>query len=301
MPQWQLLSLFNTVAEEGSFSGAAKRLALTQPTVSFHIDNLEKIFGCPLFQRTARGVALTDYGKLLFDHTRKIDNQIKLAHQQIQHMLRGEAGELVIGASTIPAEYILPGLIAGFLRDRPGLRFSLQTGTSDTILTRFAAGDFPLAIVGIPPGDEYPTLDLWPDEMVLVAHPDLRSSLGEHPTLETVLAYPFVTRPASSGSRQAVGRALKEHGLSPDRLRIVLEAGGNEALKAAVINRVGLGYISRWAVQDELQAGRLAVVQIPRFRITRHFYAVHQAAPLLNCCQSFWNFLAGRAITTTGQ
>jgi len=292
MSQWQLLSVFNAVVEEGSFSGAAKRLELTQPTVSFHIDNLEKTFGCPLFHRTARGVTLTVYGEALFAHTHKINMQLEMAYQQIQHMRLGQAGEIHIGASTIPAEYILPGLIAEFLRDRPGLRVSLHTGNSETILTGFTAGEFPIAIVGVPPENAPAALRLWPDEMVLIAHPDIAALLGNHPELDAIFSYPFVSRPASSGSLRTVHGALKEHGISPERMRVVFNVNGNEAIKSAVMNKIGLGYISKWAVQNETHTGSLAIIHTPGFTITRQFYAICQAPPLLSCFQAFWDFLA---------
>ena len=84
MSFWQSLSVFGAVVEEGSFSGAAKKLDLTQPTVSFHIDNLEKNFGCPLFQRTSRGVTLTVYGDTLRNYTSKINVQLEEAHNHIK-------------------------------------------------------------------------------------------------------------------------------------------------------------------------------------------------------------------------
>lgn len=296
MSQWQLLSVFNAVVEEGSFSGAAKRLELTQPTVSFHIDNLEKSFNCPLFHRTARGVTLTVYGEALFAHTHQINMQLETAYQQIQNMRLGQAGEIRIGASTIPAEYILPALTAAFLKDRPGLQVSLQTGNSETILAGFTAGEFPIAIVGVPFEKAPAVLRLWPDEIVLIAHPDIAASLGGHPDFDAIFALPFVSRPIASGSLRTVHGALKEHGISPERMRVVFHVNGNEAIKSAVINKIGLGYISKWAVQNELDMGRLAIIPTPGFSITRQFYAICQAPPLLSCFQAFWDFFAKQAV-----
>jgi len=298
MSHWQLLSVFNAVAEEGSFSGAAKRLELTQPTVSFHIDNLEKTFGCPLFHRTARGVKLTVYGETLFTHTRKINSQLEMAYQQLQSMRLGQAGEIRIGASTIPAEYILPPLIAEFLRDRPGLQISLQTGNSETILSGFTAGEFPIAIIGMPPANDQLSFRLWSDELVLIAHPDIAAALGKDPGMETIFSYPFVSRPASSGSLHTVHAALREQDISPERMRVVFHVNGNEAVKSAVRNQIGLGYISKWAVQEELAAGQLQIIPTPGFAITRQFYAVCQPPPLLICFQAFWDFLTQQPRST---
>lgn len=295
MSQWQLLSVFNTVAEESSFSGAAKRLELTQPTVSFHIDNLEKTFGCPLFQRTARGVKLTVYGEALFAHTSKIKMQLETAYQQLQYMRRGESGEIHIGASTIPAEYILPKLIAEFLRAKTGLQIFLHTGNSETIMNAYATGEFPIAIVGVLPENGSMVLKLWSDEIVLIAHPDTASLLGKSPSLDAVFSHHFVSRPSSSGSLRTVRAALKEQGISPERMHVVLNVNGNEAVKSAVMNKIGLGYISKWAVQNELQSGALTIVQVPGLTITRRFYAVCQPPPLLNCFQVFWDFLEQQA------
>ena len=105
MSHWHSLSVFIGVAEEGSFSGAAKRLELTQPTVSFHIDSLEKKFGCPLFQRTAKGATLTVYGETLYQNTRIISSLLDETEKQLKAMREGAAGKILFGASSIPASW----------------------------------------------------------------------------------------------------------------------------------------------------------------------------------------------------
>ncbi|MDR3592132.1 MAG: LysR family transcriptional regulator [Negativicutes bacterium] len=295
MSYWQSLAVFGAVVEEGSFSGAAKKLELTQPTVSFHIDNLERDFGCQLFQRTARGVTLTVYGEILLHHTSKINAQLSEAHNQIKAMLAGAAGTIALGASTIPAEYIVPQLIASFLRAQPGLRFSLHTGDSQTVLTGFASGDYPIAIVGTHPGNDHPVLELWPDELVLIAHPAICDQVGPAPSLAELLSFPFVARVVSSGSLRTVHAALESRGISPAQMRIVLEVGGNEALKSAVISQVGLAFISKWAIQQELQAGSLRIIDTPGLKIPRRFYAVCRQPLVPSCFQLFWDALAAEA------
>ena len=94
---------------------------------------------------------------------------------------------------------------------------------------------------------------------------------------------------------QAVKAALKDLGFSSIELRVVLEVGGNEALKSAVINKLGLGFISKWAVQEELKVGSLEIIDIPGVKITRQFYAVCRPPLVPTCFQLFWNFLTGCA------
>jgi DNA-binding transcriptional LysR family regulator len=291
MSQWQSLSVFLAVAEEGSFSGAAKKLEITQPTVSFHIDNLEKKLGCPLVERTAKGTTLTVYGEVLFANLGKAEALLKVAENQLNSMVKGAAGRITLGASTVPAEYILPGLAAEFLQKNPGLEIDLRTGDSMTIIEAFSAGQFPIAVVGSPPGDGVKSRPLWQDELVMVAHPALADRLGNAPSLEEALSLPLISRGQSSGSMRAVENALAVRGIGRDRLRVVLQVGGNEALKAAIASQAGAGFISRWAVREELSAGRLAVIPLTEVRIFRTFYAICRQPLLPTCLQMFWDYL----------
>lgn len=283
------LSVFFTVVEEKSFSAAAKKLGLTQPTVSFHIDNLEKRFDCPLFIRTAKGVSLTVYGEKLYDNTRKIDSIFSDTANQIKALIAGAAGEITIGASTIPGEYILPKLLADFLRQHPGLKISLKTGDSLSILQSYENGKFPLAIVGVKPDDSFTSQPLWQDELILVAA--TKFSVQPNPTLTQILTYPFILRESSSGTRCAVLNTLSAHGVNSEQLNIVLQVGGNEALKAAILNGIGIGFISKWAVEQELLAGRLQVIQLSNFKIERKFYAIACPPLMPTCMELFWNYL----------
>ncbi len=298
MSQWQSLSVFLAVAEEGSFSGAAKRLDLTQPTVSFHIDNLEKRLGCPLVERTAKGTTLTVYGEVLYAHIDKAEALLRAAESQLRALVAGAAGRITLGASTIPAEYILPGLVAAFLREHPGIEVDLRTGDSLTVLEAFAAGKFSLAVVGSPPRDGSEAYPLWQDELVLVAHPALAAGLGDAPSLEKALTLPLVLRGQSSGTMRAVYDALAAHGIDTGKLRVSFHVGGNEALKAAIANQAGIGFISRWAVKNELAAGSLVELPLPAATFVRRFYAVCRPPLVPACVKQFWEYLLASGTQT---
>ncbi|HMM22512.1 MAG TPA: LysR family transcriptional regulator [Selenomonadales bacterium] len=295
MSHWQSLSVFISVAEEGSFSGAAKRLELTQPTISFHIDSLERKFGCPLFQRTAKGATLTVYGETLYQNTRIINSLLDETEKQIKAMLEGAAGKITFGASTIPAEYILPPIMADFLRTYPDVRLTLRTGDSQSILAAFKAGDFPLAVIGAHPGEEYAPTPLWQDELVLVAHPGFAARLSAKPTLDELLALPLVTRSLTSGSTRTVMSALSGHGIKSDDLRLVLQVGGNEALKVAIMSQAGIGFISKWAVKPELASGQLVRFETPGLSVTRQFYAISRQPLIPTCVKMFWDYIVDSA------
>lgn len=290
----QSLTVFLYVAEEGSFSAAAKKLELTQPTVSFHIDNLEKTFECPLFKRTSKGVTLTIYGEKLYETTRTISGLITDTHKEIQAMAQGAAGRILLGASTIPADYILPPLLARFLAEHTGLTISLITGDSHTILEKFNHGEFPIAIIGTKPGDNLVSKPLWTDHLVLAAHPDFKMNSKPASAKEHLLSLPFILRKKSSGTASSALGALERFDISLNELTVVMEAGSNQTVKAAIMNKIGVGFISEWAVESELASGQLIALPLPEPVIERQFYAISRQPLLPACLDLFWNYLVGQ-------
>ncbi|WP_371362283.1 HTH-type transcriptional activator CmpR [Sporomusa rhizae] len=293
----QSLTVFMHVAEEGSFSAAAKKLELTQPTVSFHIDNLEKNFGCPLFTRTSKGVLLTIYGDKLYETTRTINDLVASTHNEIQAMVQGSAGKILLGASTIPADYILPQLLAGFIKEHNGLTFSLITGDSLTILEKVNRGEIPIAVVGTKPDTNDTNLKsqpLWTDNLVLVAHPDFSATVQDRPAQEWLRAVPFILRKKSSGTASSALQALSRFGIGADELTVVMEAGSNQAVKAAILGKIGVGFISAWAVESELKSGRLITLPLPEPVIERQFYAISRQPLRPTCLELFWQYLINR-------
>lgn len=287
----QSLTVFLQVAEEGSFSAAAKKLALTQPTVSFHIDNLEKNFGCPLFTRTSKGVSLTIYGEKLYETTKTINSLVARTHNEIQAMTQGSSGRILLGASTIPADYILPPLLADFLSAHPGLSLSLVTGDSQTILKKFTQGEIPIAIIGAKPDDSLVSQPLWTDQLVLAAHPDFKQVDLTLTVKEWLLTLPFILRKESSGTARSALQALQALDIRAEDLTVVMEAGSNQAVKAAIMNKIGVGFISYWAVENELATGQLIALPLPGITITRQFYALSRQPFGLTCLELFWQYL----------
>jgi DNA-binding transcriptional LysR family regulator len=290
MSYLQALAVFIAVAEEKSFSAAAKKLSLTQPTVSFHIDGMERKFGCPLFVRTRRGAELTVYGRTLYDNTRDVQELLDRTERRIQDLCRGVAGQISIGAGTIPGEYILPPLLAAFLRDHPGVSINLVSGDSRSIYEQWQSGILPICVVGfLPPVDGAQTV--WSDELVAVAAGRLRETMPRQLAPQELSRYSLVMRHASSSSRTAVAQALRQLGIQLEKCRVTLEVSGNEALKRAVQAGAGIGFISRRAVEAELAAGSIATVNIEGLSITRNFYALQRPNQELPLVTTLWTYL----------
>lgn len=291
MSNLQSLPIFQAVAEEKSFSQAAKKLKLTQPTISFHIDNLEKRFGCPLFLRTAKGVTLTVYGELLLASTIKISEIMQITENNLHNMLAGHSGQITVGASTIPGEYILPEIIAAFLQQNSGIRLSLKVADSNTILAGFERGEFPIAVIGIKPQNMTFCHQQWQDELVLVAHPDIWRTLNGTLSLTELEKQPLIIREQASGTRQSTFHLLAEHGLQIDKLNIVMETASNAALKSVLISQLGIGFVSRWAIRKELTSGILKIITIPEVNLERSFYVLRSNLLQPTCIDLFFEHL----------
>ena len=301
MSYLQALAVFIAVAEERSFSAAAKKLLLAQPTVSFHIDGLERRLGCPLFVRTRRGAELTVYGRTLYDNTRHVQNLLDKTERKIQDICRGEAGQITIGAGTIPGEYILPPLLARFLAEHPGVSVNLISNDSRSIFALWQEGNLPICVIGfLPPGIQN-ACRVWTDEIIPVISCEKTVEFPERILPADLYNYPLVMRHGSSSSRSAVEHALRTLFVLPEECRVVMQVSGNEALKSAVLAGAGIGFVSRCAVEAELKAGNLVPLFIEGLSITRNFYALRQDDLELPAAEALWNFLVARQDSATNQ
>src|SRR5207249_3295440 len=146
------LEVFAKVAELGSFSRAADALSLTQPTVSEHVRALEDELGVPLLDRLGRGATPTHAGRLLLGYARRMLALQREAQQALDQFQGRMSGELIVGGSTIPGEYVLPALIGRFKGKYPDISICLLIGSSRQVTEWVEAGRAEVGVVGAPPG-----------------------------------------------------------------------------------------------------------------------------------------------------
>lgn len=261
----QLLT-FASVADAGNISRAAEQLHLSQPAVSGQLRMLQDWFGEPLYRRQGHGVALTAAGERLAEEARQL-RQVYLRARGVRESWRElEAGALRLGASTTPASYLLPELVARFHRQFPAVSIHLSDGNTRQIVDRLPALD--LAFIegevpsGLPPDTE---VHAWrEDEVVAVVragHPlARRRSAG----LAEIAAWPLVMREPGSGVRGLVERAYAAEGLAP---AVGLELAGVEGVKQAVRAGLGVGFVSALSMRHE--DGTLSAVRIAPRPLTR--------------------------------
>lgn len=273
----QLLT-FSFVADAGNISRAAELLHLSQPAVSGQLRALQEWFGEPLYRRSGHGIALTAAGERLAEQAR----QLRLAYNQargVRDAWRGiESGSLRLGASTTPASYLLPRLVAGFRRKYPAVALHLSDGNTGEIVERLPFLDMAFIEGEVPSGLPADTaVHAWrQDEVVAVVRAD-HPLAGRHGvTMAELAALSLVMREPGSGVRGLVEQAFKTAGLTPE---VALELAGVEGVKQAVRAGLGVGFVSIMSMRHE--DGTLAVLPVLPRGLTRTLSILlpHAAAP----------------------
>lgn len=267
------LETFSRAAELGSFTAAAGELGMTQAAVSQRIQALETSLGASLFQRRGGRVMLTDAGRTLYQFAQEILDLHRAARQEITGRQTPLTGELLLAASSIPGEYLLPGIVAVFRKRYPAIQVRATQLDSSAVLAQVEQRGVHLGLVG--GKSESAHLEFEPfaaDEIVLVVPADHRWRRRKRITLSQFQQEPLIVRESGSGSRQCLEQALAERRLAVADLNVALELGGNEAIKEAVFQGVGAAVLSLLAVRKELQAGQLHRLQIDDFQLDRTLY-----------------------------
>jgi DNA-binding transcriptional LysR family regulator len=267
------LEIFAKVAELGSFSRAAESLHLTQPTVSEHIRALEDELGVRLLDRLGRGTGTTRAGQLLLSYATRMLALSREARQALEGFQGRMRGELVVGASTIPGEYILPILLGRFREKFPEVSTTLVIGDSQAVVDWVAEGRVEVGVVGARlPRRGLEFRELMPDEEVVVVpagHPwQGRAEIS----LDELAGEPLLIRERGSGTRAALEKALERAGMDLGALRIVGEIGSSQAIKQAVKAGMGITIISRIAVEEDCRQGLLAFLRVRDLAVTRAFH-----------------------------
>jgi DNA-binding transcriptional LysR family regulator len=288
------LEVFYWVAEVRSFSEAAQRLSLKQPTVSAHIQELEKTLGGQLFYRIPGKVSLTPLGLLLVEKAGELLSFKRDTIAAIEQFRGTLSGELWIGGSNIPGEYLLPQRLGQFIKQYPRVKPILRIGDSADVVEDVLDGKVEIGFVGFKNADARLFFDrLWPDEMVLAVpkgHPWSRRKFVRLPDLRSEN---FIAREPGSGTLGSVRNLLARYRKSAgDLLNVAMELGSTAAVKEALISGFGVSILSRTSIQRELADGILVEVPIRGFKMERGFYEVcYKRRPLSPVSKAFRDFL----------
>ena len=267
------LRVFVSVFKHRSFSRASKELKLTQPTISSHIMTLEKELDCILFDRTGRAVIPTREAEALYLHAIEVVEKLEGIRDALRGLHREVAGELVVGASTIPGTYILPQLAARFRREFPQITFEIRLGDTREIARLVASHELLVGLVGARTAEPYLEYESFvEDELVVIAPPELLAA--DTVSLSKLRTLPLLLREEGSGTRKVMESYLLQAGLPVKKLNVVGMLGSTDAVKEAVKAGLGVSVVSRLAVRDELGSGRLRIARIRGMKLKREFFIV---------------------------
>jgi DNA-binding transcriptional LysR family regulator len=294
------LVVFRAVAERLSFRKAGEDLYLTQPAVSLQIKALEEDLGVQLFDRTGRQIALTPAGTLLLNFAQQVHVLLDHAERQIAALNGEHAGELALGASTTVAQYVLPRLLAEFRRESPRVHITLISGNTEQIVSAVEEQRIALGLIEGPAHSrDVATEALLEDELVLIASTAHEWAERASIACSEITSVPLLMRERGSGTRQVIEMALERRGIKPNVLQIVMELDSTEAIKSAVEAGLGVGFVSRWAIAQDLRLGSaFKIVEIEGLRIRRNFSLTSAKGPApQSLVQEFRRFLFSRAGT----
>ena len=257
------LAAFCAVVERKSFSQAAERLGVTQPAVSLQIRSLEQRLGRQLLDRSGRRVEPTEAGRRLYASAQRL-----LAAEE--HLLEdldaddegAVTGTLELGASTGPGGTVVPLLLCEFQEQHPDVRVRLTVSDTQTVVDRVAERELELGIVGA--GRRHRGVAFEPffrDEVVL-ACPAGHRFAGKTISLDDLKGEKLIVMQEGAGVRQVIEDELRKAGMRLRDLDVRLELGLQESVRSAVVAGHGIAFISRLAIEGDLDAGRIATARV---------------------------------------
>nr|WP_249173743.1 LysR substrate-binding domain-containing protein [Bacteroides pyogenes] len=288
------MKVFRSVAKNLSFTKASQELFVSQPAITKHIQELESCYEARLFHREGNKISLTEAGKLLLKHSEKVLDDYKQLEYEM-HLLHNEfIGELMLGASTTIAQYVLPPLLANFIEKHPKVNLSLLNGNSREIETALQEHHIDLGLVeGISRLPNLKYTRFLEDELVAVVNARNRLSLPEEITPEDLRRIPLVLRERGSGTLDVFERALSRFGIKLSSLNVLMYLGSTESIKCFIEHTDCMGIISVRSICRELSAGQLRVLEIAGMPMMREFDFVQLQGKEAGLAQRFMDFAIG--------
>jgi DNA-binding transcriptional LysR family regulator len=273
------LKVFRVVAAHLNFSRAAEELLLTQPAVTQQIKALESEYGTPLFDRTGGHIALTPGGKALLPYALKLKEISDEASVAVAGAAGRLGGELGVGASQTIGQYLLPVFLAGFLRENPRVKVTARSGNTDEIVTALTKHVIDIALIEGPAlRKDVHTEPFMQDHMVLVV-PASHEWADHEVDAAALKEAPLLVREFGSGSRRIVERALTKAGIDLRSMKISMELDSTEGLLSGVEAGLGVAFVSRWAVRNQLALGTLKVARVQGVNLSRMFSIAYPVGP----------------------
>lgn len=285
------LRVFAAVAQYLNFTKAADKLHISQPAISKHIQELETYYSVQLFERTRNRISLTPAGELFLHHTEQILAAYRLLRLDMNLQNGRFSGTLRIGASTTIAQYLMPVVVAGFIKRFPDIKIVLSSGNSEQIEQALTTHCIDIGLVESSSrhvGLKY--THIAKDELVLVT--STQNKVKDEVSLTELLSLPLVLRETGSGTLEVIEKALLNRGIKSNQLNILLQLGSTEGIKLFLTNSPSAyAIISITALTKELLSNVLKVVEIEGLTLEREFVFVTAQGTQNELAEKFMQFV----------
>jgi DNA-binding transcriptional LysR family regulator len=271
------LITFREVVRLGSFSEVARKLAISQPAVSFQIQKLEQELGMRLIDRTQRSFTLTAAGKRLLRFAEAVDTERRQLAHDLEQMRDEISGELVIAASTMPGEFLLPPLLAKFKQRYPAVKIQVDVSDSLTVINGVQDNNYEVGFCGLAPeGHDLTAFKIAEDEIVLIVSPEHPFARRAEVAVDELEGEPLIFREAASGTQHSLEGYLSRAGLDPGKLKPHLILGSTLAVISAVVGGAGIAFVSNLAFNIGLAPAPVRTVRVKGLQMRRDFYCVYR-------------------------
>lgn len=287
------LQVFLYAAETLSFSEAAQRLHLSQPTVSHHIKKLEEEVASTLFDRTGSEIVLTDAGRLLVPHARKLLREAMGVQQMMQSIEDRVIGSLRIACSTTTGKYILPQFAGRFLKRHPGVHIRIHRCTRTHVLPQLLEEEADLGVVNFDAcGEDMDCQEFFTDHIILISPASQPWTAMDSIDPSDLLGVPLIMRESGSGTRRELLTELGKHDIDIGDLNVFLEVGNDEAIVKTVEHGFGIAFVSRTAAEWALDRGTVVPLPVRGFNLHRRVFMVRKKLhPANRAMETFWAFV----------
>lgn len=279
------LESFTLIIESRSFSQAAKKLFLTQPTISSHISLLEKELNTQLLIRTTKDVYPTEEGKRLYIYAKQILNIQNTILQEFN--VKSEDNNLLtLGASTIPEQYILPDVLPKYIR-RNKIEFKILQGDSSEIINKIISKEVEVGLVGTEIENSSLIFEpFYKDKLVIITPVNEKyiKMKEEGFYVKDLLKEPIIMREEGSGTRKEIREFLKVHDFDINNLNVIATLNSIEAIKKSVQNNMGISIVSNLAVEDFANDKKVLLFEFEEINMCRNLYIVRNKEMYMSKC-----------------
>lgn len=253
----QRLRLLVEVKRHGSISGGADACRMGQPSATKHLKTLEAAVGTKLLEREGRATRLTEAGEIVAAHARRVLDTLDAMAAELRALEGAEVGTLALAASTTPGSYVLPSILQCFADRHPGVHVDVVIGSSTWVAERVAHRDVSLGLAGeVELPDGVVAESFLDDELIGIAAP---GAVGVSVSADALADKTLLVRERGSSTRAVAERFLTRAGYHAGKR---WELDSNEAIKRSVAAGLGIGFVSKLVVEDELRRGELVQFKV---------------------------------------